>query len=82
MASGRLRRRLGRINQSLADRPVHSLTDRVQIPEEPSSPVVQISKRVLAALGALFAAVFIVYLDRDGYRDVQDNPLSDRKSVV
>lgn len=55
---------------------MHSLTDRVQIPEEPSSPVVQISKRVLAALGALFAAVFIVYLDRDGYRDVQDNPLS------
>ena len=31
---------------------------------------------MLYATLALFAAVFIVYLDRDGYRDVQENPMS------
>ncbi len=41
-----------------------------------ASPVRAISRRVLFALVALFAAVIIVYLDRDGYRDVQDNQLS------
>jgi voltage-gated potassium channel len=33
-------------------------------------------KRVAIALCALFAAVIIVYLDRDGYRDVQNDRLS------
>lgn len=32
--------------------------------------------RVLYALGALFAAVLIVYVDRDGYRDAQGDDLS------
>lgn len=56
--------------------PDHALVGVVRIPEMQSSPGRAISKRVLIALGALFAAVFIVYLDRDGYRDVQDNELS------
>ena len=34
------------------------------------------SARIIYATLALFAAVLIVYLDRDGYRDVQDNRLS------
>ncbi|ADU00583.1 MULTISPECIES: potassium channel family protein [Mycolicibacterium] len=76
MAEGRLRRRLRRFDQSLADMPVHALTDRVQIPTETVSPARRITVRVIYALGALFAAVLIVYLDRDGYRDSQENPLS------
>jgi voltage-gated potassium channel len=76
MAKGRLRRRLRRFDQSLADQPIHALTDTVQIPTEPISPARRITTRVIYALMALFAAVMIVYLDRDGYRDVQGEPLS------
>ncbi|ANI38758.1 potassium channel family protein [Mycolicibacterium vaccae] len=76
MAEGRLRRRVRRFDQSLADMPVHALTDRVQIPTETVSPARRITVRVIYATAALFAAVLIVYLDRDGYRDVQDNQLS------
>ena len=76
MAEGRLRRRLRRFDDSLADRPVHALTDRVQIPTEAVSPARRITVRVVYALLALFAAVLIVYVDRDGYRDVQGEGLS------
>jgi len=74
MAKGRLRRRLRRFDQSLADQPVHALTDTVQIPTEQVSPTQRIIRRVFYALGALFAAVLIVYLDRHGYRDVESTP--------
>ncbi|MEZ0341047.1 TrkA family potassium uptake protein [Mycobacterium sp. pV006] len=76
MPSGSLRRRLRRFDQTLADLPVHALTDRVQIPTTLVSPARRITVRVIYALGALFLAVLIVYLDRDGYRDAQDNELS------
>ncbi|PQP54501.1 potassium transporter Kef, partial [Mycolicibacterium austroafricanum] len=72
MAEGRLRRRLSRFDQSLAEMPVHSLTDRVQLPTETVSPARRITVRVIYALAALFAAVLIVYIDRDGYRDSQE----------
>ncbi|AEV70981.1 K+ transport system, NAD-binding component [Mycolicibacterium rhodesiae NBB3] len=77
MAKGRLRRRLRRFDQSLADQPVHALTDTVQIPTEEVSPARRITVRVCYALGALFAAVLIVYLDRHGYRDVESTPDAD-----
>ncbi len=76
MAEGRLRRRLGRINQSLADQPVHSLVDRVTIPRDVPSPWLRIIKRIVIALGVLCAVVLIVYIDRDGYRDTQTDGLS------
>ncbi|KUI23903.1 potassium transporter Kef [Mycobacterium sp. IS-1742] len=76
MAKGRLRRRLGRINQSLADQPVHSLVDRVTIPRDVPSPWVRITKRIVIAFGVLCAVVLIVYIDRDGYRDTQTDGLS------
>ncbi len=76
MARGRLRRRLGRINQSLADQPVHSLVNRVEIPQDVASPWVRITKRIVIALGVLCAVVLIVYIDRDGYSDTQKNGLS------
>ncbi|CAA0128408.1 Voltage-gated potassium channel Kch [Mycolicibacterium vanbaalenii] len=76
MVRGRLRRRLGRINRSLADQPVHSLVDRVEIPHEVASPWVRITKRIVIAMGVLCAVVLIVYIDRDGYSDTQKNGLS------
>ncbi|ORM25150.1 potassium channel protein [Williamsia sp. 1135] len=74
MAGGRLRRRFK--DDELTDMPDHALVGVVRIPSMQESPGRAISKRVIYALIALFAAVFIVYLDRDGYRDVQDNELS------
>lgn len=74
MAEGRLRRRLRRFDESLADRPVHALTDTVQIPTPVISPATRITRRVIYAAAALFAAVIIVYLDRHGYRDVESSP--------
>ncbi len=76
MARGRLRRRLRRFDQSLADQPVHALTETVQIPTEPVSPTQRITRRVVYATLVLFAVVLIVYIDRDGYRDSQNNELS------
>ena len=60
MAKGRLRRRLRRFDQSLAELPDHALTDRVQIPTTLVSPARRITVRVVYALSALFAAVIIV----------------------
>ena len=77
MAKGRLRRRLRRFDEPLADRPVHALTDTVQIPTATVSPARRITTRVIYALTALFAAVLIVYLDRHGYRDVESSPNPD-----
>lgn len=76
MASNRLRRRLGRLDEALTARPDAALVEYLHIPEKFVTPANRIARRVLYALLALFAAVFIVYLDRDGYRDVQENPLS------
>ncbi|MCH9732453.1 MAG: NAD-binding protein [Actinomycetia bacterium] len=76
MAKRSLRRRISRFDQSLTDLPVHVLTDRVQIPTISIGPVRRITTRVVYALLALSVAVIIVYLDRDGYRDSQGEPLS------
>ncbi len=76
MAKGRLRRRLAAIDQNLTARPDADLVDVLRIPEPFVSPTQRIIRRVIYATAALFAAVMIVYLDRDGYRDVQDNAMS------
>ena len=74
MAKGRLRRRLETLDQTLADQPDHTLVGTLRIPEPFVSPARKIGMRVLYALGALFLAVLIVYLDRDGYRDIEPGP--------
>ena len=74
MATGKLRRRLARLDQNLTNRPDADLVDVLNIPEPFVSPGRKIAMRVLWALGALFAAVLIVYFDRHGYRDVQATP--------
>ncbi|OJZ64436.1 potassium channel family protein [Mycolicibacterium diernhoferi] len=77
MARGRLRRRLAAVNQNLTSRHDADLVDVLSIPEKFVSPGRRIFRRVLYALGALFAAVLIVYLDRHGYRDLRDTPNPD-----
>lgn len=76
MAKGRLRGRLAAINENLTSRPDAALVDILRIPEPFISPGQRIFRRVIYAALALFAAVLIVYLDRDGYRDVQNDQLS------
>lgn len=76
MAKGRLRRRVAAIDQDLTTRPDADLVDILRIPEPFVSPTQRIIRRIIYATLALFAAVMIVYLDRDGYRDVQDSQLS------
>ena len=76
MARGRLRRRLEAIDENLTSRPDAALVDILRIPEPFVTPGQRIFRRIIYATLALFAAVLIVYLDRDGYRDVQDNRLS------
>jgi voltage-gated potassium channel len=60
----------------LTDRPDHSLVGVIRMPESRISPVTAIVRRVIWALVALLAAVTIVYLDRDGYRDANGDGLS------
>ncbi|HEV7907152.1 MAG TPA: potassium channel family protein [Pseudonocardiaceae bacterium] len=60
----------------LTDKPDHSLVGVIRMPDVVQSPVRSIVKRVIGAFAALVAAVLIVYLDRDGYRDVNGDGLS------
>lgn len=77
MAKGRLRRRLAAVNENLSSRHDADLVDVLTIPEKFVSPWRRIFTRVLLALGALFATVLIVYLDRHGYRDIDSAPNPD-----
>src|SRR6478736_6033264 len=64
------------LDQQLTGKPDSALTEYLRIPEKFVSPASRIFRRVLYATLALFAAVLIVYIDRDGYRDVKENPMS------
>ncbi|MET0702408.1 MAG: potassium channel family protein [Mycobacterium sp.] len=75
MAESRLRRRLRSFDETLTAKPDAALVDYLHIPERFISPARRIVTRVLYALGALFLAVLIVYLDRDGYRDIESQPV-------
>jgi voltage-gated potassium channel len=75
VAKNRLRRRLRRLDEALTARPDSALVEYLRIPENFVSPARKIILRVIYALGALFAAVLIVYLDRDGYRDIESAPV-------
>ncbi len=72
----RHRLRRPRFADRLTDRPDHSLVGVIRMPEDPVSPITSIVRRVIWALVALMAAVMIVYLDRDGYRDNNGDGLS------
>jgi voltage-gated potassium channel len=61
---------------SLSDEASHSLVGVIRMPDKVESPVRAILKRVVGAMAALLLAVMIVYLDRDGYRDVNEDGVS------
>nr|WP_221217973.1 MULTISPECIES: potassium channel family protein [unclassified Mycolicibacterium] len=71
-----MRRRLEAIDENLAAKPDSALVDYLHIPDKFVSPGRRIGRRLLYALTALFAAVVIVYLDRDGYRDVRGGEMT------
>ncbi|HOB50827.1 MAG TPA: potassium channel family protein [Mycobacterium sp.] len=68
--------RVDAVNDDLAAKPDSALVDYLHIPQKFISPGRRIASRLLYALMALFAAVIIVYLDRDGYRDLTEKPLT------
>ncbi|HME48564.1 potassium channel family protein [Mycobacterium sp.] len=75
MVKGRFRRP-GGPEEALTSQPDFALVGVLRIPESHVSPGRAISRRLALALLALLAAVIIVYLDRDGYRDVRGGRLS------
>ena len=70
MRKGRLRR-LGGLDETLTAQPGHLLVRVLRIPEERGSPGRVITRRLAIALVLLFGAALVVYLDRNGYRDVR-----------
>ncbi len=72
---GRLRGRF-RNSDTLTDRPDFALVGVLKVPEMQTSPARAIARRVSYALAALALAVVVVYIDRDGYKDAQENQLS------
>ncbi len=75
MPKGRLRRLSG-LDETLTAQPGHLLVGVLRIPEEHGSPARVITRRLLIALLALFGAAVVVYLDRNGYRDVRGDRLT------
>ncbi|QCQ91943.1 potassium channel family protein [Rhodococcus sp. SGAir0479] len=72
---GRLSARF-RNSDTLTDRPDFTLVGVLRVPEMQTSPARAIARRVSYALAALALAVLVVYIDRSGYKDAQDNELS------
>jgi voltage-gated potassium channel len=73
----RYRRRTDR----LTDRPDHALVGVIRMPVNTVGPITAITRRVIGAVIVLTAVVTVVYLDRDGYRDVNGDGLSVLDSV-
>jgi voltage-gated potassium channel len=72
---GRLQRLRG-LDETLATQPGHALVGILRIPESAASPGRVITRRMIIALLVLFAATFVVYVDRSGYRDVRGDRLT------
>jgi len=75
VADSKNRRNIFTVDEDLSDKPDSALVDYLRIPQKFVSPGERILRRLLYALAALFAAVLIVYLDREGYRDVREQPM-------
>jgi voltage-gated potassium channel len=60
----------------LTERPDHALVGVLRIPESRRGPAASIGRRVIGAALALAITVLLVYLGRDGYRDVNEDGLS------
>ncbi|WP_077085970.1 potassium channel family protein [Mycobacterium rhizamassiliense] len=75
MPKGRLRRLKG-FDERLTAQPGHLLVGVLRIPEDQTGPGRVIARRLAIALVLLVGAALVVYLDRDGYRDVRAAPLT------
>jgi voltage-gated potassium channel len=73
--NGRLRRLRG-LDERLTAQPGHLLVGVLRIPEDTGSPARVITRRLVIALLVLFGAAVVVYLDRNGYRDVRGERLT------
>jgi len=60
----------------LTDHPDHVLVGVLRVPESRRGPVASIGRRVIGAALALSITVLLVYLGRDGYRDVNEDGLT------
>ena len=63
-------------SEVLTERPDFALVGIVRVPQHSSSPARAITRRIGYALAALALVVLVVYLDRDGYSDSQEDGLS------
>jgi voltage-gated potassium channel len=59
-----------------APRSAGRLGARLLIPESETGPVLAVARRIVLALGVLFAVATIVWLDREGYTDDVDGTVS------
>jgi voltage-gated potassium channel len=66
--------RLQAINEDLTGKPDSALVEYLRIPQPFVPPGRRIARRLLYAFLVLAAAVLVVYLERDGYRDVDSGP--------
>lgn len=75
MARASLRRLRG-LDESLTAQPSYALVNRLRIPHGRAGPGRVVLQRIGIALAALVASTVFVYLDRDGYIDVQGDRLT------
>jgi voltage-gated potassium channel len=69
-------RRLQGLDETLTRQPGYALVGVLRIPQGQASPGRIVCRRIVIAVVALLASTLCVYLDRDGYRDVQGDGLS------
>ncbi|GAA5041295.1 potassium channel family protein [Nocardia callitridis] len=62
--------------RALSSRPDFALVGVLRIPEIQTSPWISLTRRVLFAIGLLFAAALVVFIGRSGYRDSSGDELS------
>ena len=74
MANRRLRRQLDAIEENLTTKPDSALVDHLRIPDKFVPPGRRVARRLLYAFLVLAAAVLVVYMERDGYRDIDSGP--------
>jgi voltage-gated potassium channel len=71
----------GQVVERLSERPDYALVGVIRMPVSRQGPVRAITKRVIGAMLALAFTVALVYIGRDGYRDVNEDGLSLLDSV-
>ena len=76
MAERKRKRDLFAVHEDISGKPDSALVEYLRIPEKHVSPGQRIARRLIYAMLALFGAVMIVYIDRGGYRDVTEKPLT------